>query len=93
MHATFAAGILYWPVNSMDPLDKLDLILYSSIKRKKKEIERGKEKGIHPSDIYLYGLQKHVDGLEVALGFARQIKRNGLNMSDEMVLKNYGTEK
>jgi len=77
----------------MDPLDKLELILNSEIKKKKKEFERGKGKGMDLSYVYLYGEQRQIDSLEEVLGFIHQIKRNTHSMSDEIVLRMYGAEK
>jgi hypothetical protein len=76
----------------MDPLDKLDLILTSKIKRMKKDLHRSVNAGINPSYVYLNGVQMEIEGLETAITFLHEIKRNAPSMDDEIVLKMYGSD-
>jgi|GEM_PF-4137876 len=76
----------------MDPLDKLEIILASTIKSKKRELERETDKGIQLSSVHLYGIENQIDAFEKSLEFVKEIKRNSPNMSDEVVMKMYGGE-
>lgn len=76
----------------MDPLDKLEIILESLIKDKKRELKQETDKGIQLSSVYLYGIENQVDAFEKSLEFVRAIKRNSPSMSDEVVIKMYGGE-
>lgn len=72
----------------MDPLDKLELIIKGTIKQKKVDYERGKDKH---SNLYLLGLQANIDTLSWVWAEIDAIKRNAPHVTDEIVLKMYGS--
>jgi hypothetical protein len=59
----------------------------------KKDLDRSVNAGMNPSYVYLSGLQMEIGGLETAITFLHEIKRNTPCMDDEIVLKMYGSDK
>ena len=64
-----------------DRLDKLEFIIESMIKDKNKEIECSQsEKGIPPSNVYLYGIRSQIGAFENILSVVRAMKDNSPNI-------------
>ena len=62
--------------------------------KKQKEIDRAHGAGIKPpSSVFMYGIEHEKTGLEIALWELRAIKENAPGVSDENVLKLYGSKK
>jgi hypothetical protein len=72
----------------MEPLDKLELIIKGAIKQKKAQRDRGMDKH---SIQYIQGLGNEIDALSWVWTKIDAIKRNHPNVSDEMIMKMYGS--
>jgi len=74
----------------MEPLDKLEMIIRYTLKEKEWSLETSKE---HTSVFYITGLEHEISLLRVLLGDIESIRRKSPDVSDEMVLKMYGSSK
>ena len=73
----------------MESLDKLEIILEGMINELKKEIERAKNAGAHPSYPYLNGVEHELLGVKKALIAVQDMRNKGFSTSDEVIQKRY----
>ena len=73
----------------MEPLEKLEIILQGMINDLKKEIERAKNAGAHPSYPYLNGVEYELLGVKKALIAVQDMRNKGFSTSDEVIQKRY----